>query len=340
MHVFLYEWITGGGLINEPGQLPPSLLREGAAMAKALAADFAKIPGCRVSLLRDVRLDTLAFPGCDIVEIQSPSEWSEEFDRLAAEADWSLVVAPDFDRILERTTQRVEAAGGQSLNASREFITLASNKQRTAERLQLAGVPTPRGVVIAEGETALPANFSYPAVLKPLDGAGSQDLCVVASHRDEPPPYAWERRLEEFKPGRAASVSAICSESATTMLPACSQRLSDDSHLIYLGGALVSEPALAERASQLAEGALAAMPAARGFVGVDLVLGSGAHGEDDAVIEINPRVTTSYVGLRQAVDQNLAQLLLKAVNGEPIEITVRNPNIEFAADGATWVNRR
>ncbi len=25
---------------------------------------------------------------------------------------------------------------------------------------------------------------------------------------------------------------------------------------------------------------------------------------------------------------------------EPIEITVRNPNIEFAADGATWVNRR
>ena len=64
------------------------------------------------------------------------------------------------------------------------------------------------------------------------------------------------------------------------------------------------------------------------------------HGEDDAVIEINPRVTTSYVGLRQAVDQNLAQLLLKAVHGEPIEVTVRNPNIEFAADGATWVNRR
>jgi predicted ATP-grasp superfamily ATP-dependent carboligase len=124
------------------------------------------------------------------------------------------------------------------------------------------------------------------------------------------------------------------------MLPACSQRLSDDGRMTYLGGALITEPALAERASLLAERALTALPPARGFVGVDLILGPSAHGDDDAVIEINPRVTTSYVGLRQAIDHNLAQSLLKAVNGEVVEITVRNPNIEFAADGATWVNRR
>lgn len=340
MHVFLYEWLTGGGLIREPGQLPQSLLREGAAMATALAADFAKIPGCRVSVLRDVRLDTLSFPGCDVVDVQSASEWQEEFECLAAAADWSLAVAPEFDRILERTTQHTLDAGGRTLNASREFISLASNKHRTAKRLREAGVAAPRGVPFAEGETKLPADFSYPAVLKPIDGAGSQDIYLVASHRDEPPSYAWERRLEEFKPGRAASVSAICGEGGVTMLPACSQWLSDDARMTYLGGSLIAEPALAERASLLAQRALAAMPPPRGFVGVDLVLGSNAHGDDDAVIEINPRVTTSYVGLRQAVDQNLAQQLLKAAIGEPVAITVRNPNIEFAADGATWVNRR
>ena len=263
MHVFLYEWITGGGLIREPGQLPPSLLREGAAMARALAADFAKIPGCRVSVLRDVRLDTLPFPGCDVVEIQSLSEWGEDFDRLATEADWSLVVAPEFDRILERTTRRVVAAGGRTLNASPEFIALASNKQHTAERLREEGIAAPHGVIFAEGEAKLPADFAYPAVLKPVDGAGSQDLCIVASHRDEPPSYAWGRRLEEFRPGRSASVAAICGESSTIMLPACTQRLSEDSRLTYLGGALVSEPPLAERASQLAQRALAAMPRSR-----------------------------------------------------------------------------
>lgn len=340
MHVFLYEWITGGGLIREPGQLPPSLLREGAAMAAALAADFAKIPGCRVSLLRDVRLDTLTFPSCNVVDVQSASEWREEFERLAAAADWSLAVAPEFDRILERTTQHITDAGGRTLNASREFITLASQKQRTAERLRAAGVAAPRGVILPEGETKLPADFAYPAVLKPADGAGSQDMYLVASHRDEPPSYAWERRLEEFKPGRPASVTAICSEAGPIMLPACSQRLSDDGRMTYLGGALIAEQALAERAVLLTQRALVAMPPARGFVGVDLILGASAHGEDDAVIEINPRVTTSYVGLRQAIDQNLAQSLLNAVNGESVEITLRNPNIEFAADGATWVSRR
>lgn len=340
MHVFLYEWITGGGLINETGQLPQSLLREGSAMASALAADFAKIPGCRVSLLRDVRLDTLTFPGCDVVEIQSSTEWSDEFDRLAAEADWSLAVSPEFDRILEQTTQRVVDAGGRTLNASRPFIALAANKQRTAEQLSRAGVSVPYGVIFAEGEAKLPADFRYPAVLKPVDGAGSQDLYVIASHRDEPPSYAWERRLEEFKPGRPASVSAICSEAGSTLLPPCWQQLSADARLTYLGGSLVDEPALAERAMSLARQALDAMPPARGFVGVDLILGAAAHGEDDVVIEINPRATTSYVGLRQAVDQNLAQTLLNAIDGQPSDVKVRHPNIVFAADGATWVNRR
>ena len=40
MHIFLYEWATGGGLVEEPGPLPASLVREGAAMIGALAADL------------------------------------------------------------------------------------------------------------------------------------------------------------------------------------------------------------------------------------------------------------------------------------------------------------
>ena len=340
MHLFLYEWTTGGGLISETGQIPPSLLREGTAMASALAADFAKILGCRVTLLRDVRLDTLTFPGCEVIEIQSAGEWREEFNRLAGEADWTLAIAPEFDRILLQTAQRIIDARGRTLNASHEFIALASNKHRTAERLTAAGVPAPRGRLFPEGEEKLPADFSYPAVLKPVDGAGSQDLYVIASHRDEPPSYAWERRLEEFKPGRAASVTAICGPAGPTLLPPCWQRLSDDARLSYQGGALINESALAERASILAKRALDAMPPARGLVGVDLVLGAGAHGDDDAVIEINPRATTSYVGLRQAVDQNLAQVLLSAIEGKQADVTLRHPHIEFADDGTTWVSRR
>ncbi len=49
MHIFLYEWATGGGLVDEPGPVPASLVREGAAMIGALAADFLRIKDCRVT---------------------------------------------------------------------------------------------------------------------------------------------------------------------------------------------------------------------------------------------------------------------------------------------------
>ena len=62
MHVFLYEWITGGALVDEAGRLPASMLAEGSAMIQALAADFAAIEGCRVSVFRDIRLTDLPLP--------------------------------------------------------------------------------------------------------------------------------------------------------------------------------------------------------------------------------------------------------------------------------------
>ncbi len=96
----------------------------------------------------------------------------------------------------------------------------------------------------------------------------------------------------------------------------CKQRISDDGRLRYLGGELPLAAGLAERARSLAERALAAMPAAVGYVGVDLVLGREPDGSEDVVIEINPRLTTSYVGLRAAARINLAEAMWRLAQGE------------------------
>jgi len=336
MHVFLYEWITGGGLVGEPGRLPASLLAEGSAMITALAADFSAIDGCRVSLLRDMRLADLTFAGCDVVEIHSNTDWRDEFDRLAASADWSLVVAPEFDGILQQTVQRVGELGGRALNASYDFIALTSDKHLTAERLREAGVPAPLGRVLDEDQPKLPVDFEYPAVLKPLQGAGSQHTLLVGGPGDEPPPYPWHRRIERFHAGRPASVAVLCGPAGRLPLPACWQHLSLDSRFTYRGGALIREAALAERATALALRSLDALPPALGYIGVDQVLGQAPDGEDDVVIEINPRLTTSYVGLRRAVAQNLSHAMLDLAVGRPAEITLRDAAIEFSADGTVW----
>jgi predicted ATP-grasp superfamily ATP-dependent carboligase len=336
MHIFLYEWITGGGLVHESGRLPSSLLAEGSAMIAALADDFAAMRDARVTVLRDMRIDTLPLRGCEVVEIESSSQLAAEFERLAAAADRTMVVAPEFDGILLDAVERISTAGGRSLNASAEFVRLCSNKQSTAERLGAAGVPVPTARLLDADEEKLPANFDYPAVLKPIDGAGSQHTFLVHDALDEPPPYPWPRRLERYCPGRAASVAVLAGPAGRHMLPPCWQHLSDDGRFEYRGGAIINELALAERATVLANRAFDALPAALGYVGVDLILGNDPDGREDFVIEVNPRLTTSYVGLRVAISQNFAKAMLEVAEGREVELTPGSTAIEFDASGAVW----
>ncbi len=92
----------------------------------------------------------------------------------------------------------------------------------------------------------------------------------------------------------------------------------------------LAEP-LAKRAVGLAGQAVAAVEGLAGFVGVDLVLGMPADGSEDWVIEINPRPTTSYIGLRQLASDNLVDAALRIARGEVImPLHWRETVIEFA----------
>jgi predicted ATP-grasp superfamily ATP-dependent carboligase len=332
MHFFLYEWCSGGGLVNEPGALPASLVREGVTMAGALAADLNRIPGARVTALRDPRVVQLALHGCEIIDVQSAAEHLDEFERLASTADATLLIAPEFDGILFKAARRVMQCGGKLRSPSPEFIKITADKHATCERLAAAGVPVPEGLLL-EPEQKLPAEFSYPGVLKPVDGAGSQDTLLVAGPHDDPPPYAWPRRLEEYLLGQAASVAFLCGPAGRVPLPPCKQRISEDGRLKYRGGELPLSNGLAERAIALGERALVALPATTGYVGIDLVLGSDPTGGEDAVIEINPRLTTSYVGLRAALKTNLAEAMLRVAEGDAAPVEFLSRSLEFDVDG-------
>jgi predicted ATP-grasp superfamily ATP-dependent carboligase len=332
MQIFLYEWATGGGLVEEPGPLPASLLREGAAMIGALAGDLLRIEGCRVVALRDPRIVQLALGACEVVDVLSRSSHGEEFDRLAVQADATILIAPEIDGILWNAARRAISAGGRLFSPSPEFIRIAANKQRTCEVLQAAGVPVPEGRVL-ESDEPVPAQFPYPAVVKPLDGAGSQDTYFVRGPHDSPPAYAWRRRLERYVPGLSASAAMLCGPSGRIGLMPCTQRISDDGRLRYLGGELPMAVGLAERARGLADRALAAMPATTGYVGVDLVLGREPDGSEDVIIEVNPRLTTSYVGLRAATRTNLAEAMWRVARGELRRVEFADRPIEFDSSG-------
>lgn len=331
MQIFLYEFITGGGMYPSPAPLAGALLAEGSAMIAALAADFCRLDGVEVTVMRDARLSTLPLPGCTIIEVTNADQHRDAFDRLSSQSDWTLLIAPEFDGILLSLCRQVDAGDGKLLGPSSEFVALTAEKHRTAEQLAEADVPTPHAVLLSP-EQSLPNDFPYPAVIKPCDGAGSLDVqriehSQVAFDRDAP------MRLETFCPGMPASVALLCGPQRLVTLPACQQRLSDDGRFEYQGGRLPLSTPLHHRAARLARAAIEAMPPAIGYVGVDLILGDDADGRDDVVIEINPRLTTSYVGLRAASSENLAATMLAIATSTDAELSFRPQTIEFDANG-------
>ena len=58
-----------------------------------------------------------------------------------------------------------------------------------------------------------------------------------------------------------------------------------------------------------------------------------ALGEEDQVIEINPRLTTSYIGLRALAETNLAEAMLRVADGDDVVLRWREGAVEFTADG-------
>jgi predicted ATP-grasp superfamily ATP-dependent carboligase len=184
------------------------------------------------------------------------------------------------------------------------------------------------------------AALPFPVVCKPRFGAGSQATFLLrrahdlSGARDRATAEGWsgELLLQPFVPGQAASVASLIGPRGRLSLLPAEQRLSDDGRFHYLGGRLPLADALAERARRLADRALAAVPGLQGYVGVDVALGADAS--EDQVIEINPRLTTSYIGLRKLARSNLAAAMLDVILGrEPVELAWEAGSISFAADG-------
>ncbi len=332
MRVFLYEWVTGGGLVGEPGRLPDSLLQEGLAMAQAVASDLVRSPGYSVTMLGDLRVPQLAAAGGRVVPIDSRAEHDAQFERAVLESDATILIAPETDGVLVKVVVAAESLGARLASPGGAFVSVASNKQQTADILLAAGVPAPSGRML-EPDAPLPEDFRYPAVVKPLDGAGSQDTYVVASAHDRPPAYAFPRRIEPFHIGIAASIGFLTGCNEVVPLPACRQKLSPDGRLSYLGGSSPLEGPLARRAEAIGRRALEALPWTVGYVGIDLVLGSDPSGSEDIAIEVNPRLTTSFAGLRYLCTNGLAAAMVETALGRPRCPEFSDRTIEFDASG-------
>lgn len=280
--------------------------------------------------------DLARIHGIEVITLADGAGTLSGFRELAGMADYTLVIAPESGGELLRRCEWVRQAGGKLLGPDPEAVALTADKLATSQHLEHRGVPTPPTWALTPEED-IPL-LPLPAVMKPRYGAGSQDLNLVHDPDTWKPALAMARAsgeqfvVQRFVPGLAASVAFLVGPGETLALPPARQLLSDDGRFHYQGGEIPLPRALAQRAEALARRALSTIPGLRGFVGVDIVLGQRADG--DHVIEVNPRLTTSYVGLRALAEQNLAHVMLRVVEGAPVPPPTWRPGrIRFGSTG-------
>ncbi len=335
MRILVHEFVSGGGLAGRA--VPPSLGREGAAMRDALVADLAAICRHRIVTTVDPRFPLRAPPGVEVVAL--PPRGGALLDGLMASADAVWLVAPETDGCLERLATRVEKKGKTLLGPGAAAIGRASDKAGLPRRLARYGVPhPPTRVLRPEADWGIAAReVGYPVVVKPARGAGCHGVCLARNPGELRRAVDMARRangrgrllLQRYLRGVAASVSLLADGRRAVALTVNFQWVRASRPFAYRGGATPLDHPLAGRAVEAALRTCQALPGLRGYVGVDVVLTKS----EAVVIEVNPRLTTSYLGVRLALEGNVAALALAACAGALPAPPLARRQVRYTAGG-------
>jgi predicted ATP-grasp superfamily ATP-dependent carboligase len=337
VRILVYEFGSGGGLGGR--DVPASLAREGAAMRAALVADLCAIGEHRIvttaerpraDLPRGVEVATL--PAGDRARAAA-------LDRLIDGVDAVWLIAPEGNRCSERLAARVERRRKILLGCGADAIRRASDKARLVRVLGGMGIlhPAARTLTNPNDAARLALDIGYPLVVKPSRGAGSHGVVLVRHARELSRAIRLARLanrvgpviLQEYLSGDSVSVSLLADGRHAVALTLNRQSFAASPPFSYRGGQTPLEHPLRRQAISAAIATCRAIPGLRGFIGVDLVLTR----RDAVVIEVNPRLTTAYLGVRAAIDENVAALTMKACAGALPPAPNARRTVRFTATG-------
>jgi predicted ATP-grasp superfamily ATP-dependent carboligase len=277
----------------------PGLAPEGAAMLGVLAESFRRC-------------------GYEVVQPQS-GDFDREIRRLAPVCDVGLVIAPDnllpsFTETLEPLTHNI---GCGTMSAA-----ICANKRQS-------------GIILARHGIAVPGEvLTGKKVIKPVYGCGSSGVRFT----DLPP--GKNEIGQEYIEGEHLSVSLIGSRvvgnacmyysgDEPRVLSINRQNIEIDSegNFRYLGGVT---PVRHERSDEIVRTAVSALKilGCQGYTGVDVIVGDRVY-----VVDVNPRITTSITGIAACMDEEIADLLVKASRGEPVPEIHMTRTVQFDSHG-------
>jgi predicted ATP-grasp superfamily ATP-dependent carboligase len=260
----------------------PLLANEGAAMLGVLKASFERC-------------------GHEVV-LPDSGDFAAGIERLAPSCEMGLVIAPDH--LLTRYTMLLEQYT-HNLGCGFMVAALCANKVKTQRILADHGIPVP-----GDPGTGL-------RVIKPVSGCGAQGVRLSDKAPGEGE-FA-ERYIEgehfsvSIIPNRVIGEACLYFTGNPPLVLAVNRqdiKVGTDGAFSYLGGMTPVHP---PREDEIISTAIRVTEVlgCQGYCGIDVVVADKVY-----VVDVNPRITTSLVGIASCMKEEIAELLIAASHGD------------------------
>jgi predicted ATP-grasp superfamily ATP-dependent carboligase len=323
--IFVCEFVSGGGY--NKNEIPQSLFSEGFAMLRSLIDDLKSLNFDVITLL-DWRIEFLStLINTDVkVIVKKGDHFIKKYKEMLNLADAVFLIAPEFNNILYNLTKIAHQLNKKILSSNLASIEIGTSKLKTYEFFKQLNLPTPQTFALSiKGEESLIRNYQElkkPIIVKPVDGAGGEYVFLL---QNEGELNAFIRNfhnlekkreflMQEYVPGDHLSVSLITkiNKMRATILSINLQHinlLSSEGDSIYLGGQVPAPHH--QEITNLIEKQLDKVDFSKfsGYLGLDFIL---SKDNKISLIELNPRLTTSYVGIRNSLNSNPLEFIINS----------------------------
>jgi predicted ATP-grasp superfamily ATP-dependent carboligase len=330
LRLLIYEHASAGGYAD--GTVSPSVLAEGFGMLRSAVSGFQAAGHHVTVLLADGLLKFNPPLNVDYaVPVSSFKEAQDKLRKACGGLDAALIIAPESGGVLQSLVQTVEAMGVKSLNCQSKAIAAVSDKVDLYDKLKANGLSVPKTAAFVfsksseDLKSAIRGEFCFPVLFKPIKGEGCSGMSVASAESEVDAAVSKvksqsldERFLvQEFVEGQAASISVLATANAALPISLNEQLVNlaaPNRNSSYDGGAVPFEHPFCNEALGLAEQVAERFSGLRGYFGVDVILTEAGP----VIVDVNPRLTTSFVGLSCCAGLNLSEAILNAVLHEKL----------------------
>lgn len=327
LKILIFEYITGGGY--SASEMPDFLAREGLLMLSSLINDLSKLRHIELLVMLDIRFkDHIRLPTSQSVFIGPEQDCWRVYQQLLSTCDAVWPVAPESGGVLYKLCTLAEQAGKMLLTSAPPAVAIAGNKWLTYQYLQRHAINT-----VATEQLQ---NFHYNQgewIIKPVDGVGCEDSYLITTEDDF---HQLSQQLNKINyivqphiNGRKTSLSGLFKQGEGWLICVNLQQFTIINKQYQLTGIDANIPVQRQPYITLMTELAAALPELWGYAGIDLI----ECGDEIYVLEINPRLTTSCVGINEACGINYANEVLALLTGRPTLQILNNQTIHINLNG-------